>query len=106
VSQLETFTVMVVSTAHLSKDVAEQMDKIVAARAGEGWPDVHAWQYWVVAERWSTYGWWVWAGIEDGIEDLPPCLRNVLKYAQQRDIRWVQFDCDAGTIEELPTWEW
>jgi hypothetical protein len=94
---------MVLSTAHLTKEVGEQLDRLIESKAG--FDADTDWQYWVIAERWSDYGWWVWARADEGVDMMPPCLRHVLKFAVDHGCNWILFDCDEPTIDELPWWE-
>lgn len=104
----ETFTVCVLSTAHVTEEVAKGLDEVVKARASGG-PvefDAEDWRYWVIAERWSDYGWWVWADIEDGVSELPASLYDCLCFARENNCRWIQFDCDGPIEEGLTRYEW
>lgn len=100
------FQVCVLSTAHVTEEVGRALDEIVAMRRGEqGALDNEDWRYWVIAERWSDYGWWVWADMEDGVSELPASLYDCLCYARENNCRWIMFDAD-GPIEELTVYEW
>lgn len=101
-SDLNSFSVLVLSTAHLTPDIAAELDRHF--RDGPS-TDPDQWAYWIVGSPWSDYGWWIWAELEQ-LTELPWPLRDALKFAADRGHRFVQFDRDEPEIEELPTWEW
>lgn len=96
------------STGHVTKEVAEQLDMIVKQR-GEGqaarWPDGE-WQYWIIAERWSDYGWWVWPNMDEGFDLLPACLQACFRLASENGCRWILFDADSQYTPELLLFDW
>lgn len=57
------------------------------------------------------YGAWVNV---PSVEDDPdteeweefPALHKVLAWAREKNARWINFDADAETTEDLPTWDW
>ena len=102
----DTFMVVELSTGHLTEDVAKEMDRIVDQRRAGGWQDPDAWQYWIVAERWSTYGWWMWAENEDGFDELPTCIQDCMRFARDKGCRWVLFDADVAPVEDLKVYDW
>lgn len=99
---MQTFSVLVLSTAHVTQPVAEALNEIFL-RGVRPDPLLNHWGSYVVGSPWSEYGWWIWTEVE---VEVPPCLRHVLKFAADRGHRWVQFDCDEPIIDELPHWEW
>lgn len=105
---IETFTVVVLSTGHLTKEVAEGLDAIIEMRRDntQHHLDPEDWRYWVIAESWSEYGWWIWADIEDGISELPASLYDCLCFARESNCRWIMFDCDGPLEEGLTRYEW
>ena len=38
--------------------------------------------------------------------EIPDDLRAVIAFAQDMGVREVKFDCDAATVDNLPTYEW
>lgn len=48
----------------------------------------------------------IYESLHDGDWSLYPALREVMEWARQRNVRWVNFDQDGDTTEELTTWEW
>lgn len=53
----------------------------------------------------TPYGWFVWASEEPG-ERMPPELAAIMTYARSFGAEYVNFDCDASEIDDLPTFEW
>ena len=103
-STLEIQRLACLSTAHLSADVARQLDAVVAGIvpiAGGG----ATWHGLIVAERWHDYGWWVWVG-SDGRDQMPETLRACLDAAEAAGADWLQFDRDCEPIAALPTHDW
>lgn len=98
-SEPTTFTVLDLSTAHLSPEEAAEMN------AG-GCP---------IAPCIDTrYGWMVYAGepgddpacFEDEPEGSWPGLRAARQLAQSMGCRFVWFDADAEEVAGPPSWEW
>jgi len=103
----ETFTTVVLSTGHITKGTADALDEIVAMQASEkGQLDVEDWRYWLIASRWSSYGWWVWANVEDGRDNMPADLIACLDYAREHGCRWILFDCDGPLERDLTRYDW
>jgi hypothetical protein len=103
-----TFSVLELSTAHVAEDVARALDALVAmSAAGPSAFDADTdWRHWITAERWADYGWWVWAGQEDGTDLLPPCLSACFDYARERCCDWIRFDRDEEATPDLPQHDW
>ena len=53
----------------------------------------------------TPYGWFVYASEEPG-ERIPPDLAAIMTYARSLGAEYVNFDCDASEIGDLPTFEW
>ena len=75
------------STAHLSPAAREFLD------FGDG----------IVSS--TPYGWFVYAS-EEPEEKVPADLRAVMSYARSLSAEYVNFDCDASEIADLPTFDW
>ena len=75
------------STAHLSP----------AARAYVGSGDA-------IASP-TPYGWFVYAS-EEPDEHVPSDLATVMAYARSLGAEYVNFDCDASEIADLPAFDW
>lgn len=88
--ELEVREFLTVSTGHLS--VAESKVKHT------DWP---------VMCMDFEYGWFAYVG-DMGLIDANkwPGLHAVGSLAKRRGIEYVLFDCDAGTVEGIPTYEW
>ena len=53
----------------------------------------------------TEYGFFVFVpGCESYV--VPDDLRQVCSLATKLGCNWVQLDCDAGTVEELPQYDW
>lgn len=100
---MTTFTVLELSTAHVDRDTAALLDGLF--HRDEPPRDTDHWSYWLVGSP-GLYGWWIWADIEDGLDELPSCLRECLKLAREAGCRWIQFDCDVAPVAELTQYEW
>ena len=75
------------STAHLSPAARGYVD------AGDG-----------IASP-TRYGWFVYAS-EEPDESVPSDLAAIMKYARSLGAEYVNFDCDASEIGDLPTFDW
>lgn len=55
----------------------------------------------------NNYGWWVYVPVDPSTTtDRFPCdLMEVFEYARRKNCDYILFDCDAGIIEGLPTFE-
>jgi hypothetical protein len=60
---------------------------------------------WAAFEK-GDYGWFVYVAEDTEGVDVPLDLRSALHVARREGCEWVMFDCDASTIDELPTFEW
>lgn len=85
--------VPVLSTAHLSKTVAETM---TAERSRYQWCAVAEW----------TYGYFVYLAELD--IDAPQCLHDIYTWLTKNGFTdcWVRLDADADPVEELHTYNW
>lgn len=90
------------STAHVPQTVAAALDELF--KHGPD-PERADWRYWIVGCS-NTYGWWIWAGQEDGLDELPADLRACVDLAKQHDCDWILFDRDTTPIDDLPTYDW
>lgn len=53
----------------------------------------------------TPYGWFVYAS-EEPSERVPPDLAAIMTYARSLGAEYVNFDCDALEIGDLPTFDW
>lgn len=94
------------STAHVTAEVAAELDWLVeysppvAARAN---PEI--WQGQIVAIRWQEYGWFVWVP-SPGRAQMPECLRACLDFVSAAGADWLMFDRDCPPIADLVTHDW
>ena len=92
---LETHQTLVLSTSHLAKSTAERFEKHKPGDADciDGY-----------MTDWSIYGWIFYC--HDNDDTTPPELLRCAEFARQAGCRYIQFDCDGPTVDELPTFEW
>ena len=105
-------SVLVLSTAHLSKEEAERLDRVFPERL------VKEYEVIARAERklktflsfQTDYGWLVYARYDEGMQaemaDEMPVLAEVLRFAQGLGVTWVRFDADASTVAGLDVFDW
>jgi len=96
-SKHETMTALVVSTGHVTKEEMQLFDKGEAPGEQMGGP--MGWDY----------GCMIYVGRSGNFSDLTPFsdgLRGIIEYAWEHDLQWVRFDCDADSIEGIPTYDW
>lgn len=53
----------------------------------------------------TPYGCFVYAS-EEPDDRVPSDLAAIMDYARARGAEYVNFDCDASEIDELPTFDW
>lgn len=98
---LEIHPLPVISTGHLTKEVAERLD---AEGDSNPWCPVATWEY----------GYFIF--LDDlfaVLEEPPQCLvdiRNWRMELEKRGVvdnsRWLRLDGDGSRVEELPYYEW
>lgn len=91
---LEIRPFLVLSTGHVSEETAKMLDSTPAAQ----WP--------VLGGPFGDYGWFMRASDEDTSGDIPVELMNVFNFARANGFNYVLFDCDASTVDQLPTFDW
>lgn len=103
---LEISTMLHLSTAHVTPDLAQALDRHVEILRPLGTRcDPAQWQSHLVAERWAEYGWFIWVG-SGGRDRMPKPLQDCLNFAETLSVKWIQFDRDCEPIDELPTYDW
>ena len=85
----EVHRMLTLSTAHVPKDVANQLDR----EADE----------FVIVYQKSSYGWFIPIGPNLA---YPLVLKPIIDFATKHDCTWLMFDNAADVIEGLPTYEW
>ena len=97
----ETFTGVVLSTAHITREDASNM---AADAQGPG----------LIVDEFE-YGFMVWIPRADGVQDegynqrleeYSEAFRQLIHLAQQAGWRYLRLDCDAEVYEQLPTFDW
>lgn len=55
----------------------------------------------------SVYG-WIFVADRDGVEHLnwPDEIKAIARKAIELNCDWVELDCDADIMKDLPTWDW
>lgn len=82
-------TLLEISTAHIPKHTAEAIETLET----------------VICEKWSEYGWIIWIGEDNAIEEHKE-LNNILDYCREHNITYLKLDCDAETTAAFPTFNW
>lgn len=95
---IETMTLPIISTAHLTKEVADRLES-----EGDKNP-------WVICAPYEC-GFFLWIGEgNDGELDMPQCLRDIrdaiIKIFHRGPGAWVRLECDADKLPDLPAYEW
>lgn len=92
-----TMELPVISTGHLTEEVAEALSKVLPGEDFYGY-------YCAV----TGHGGFVHFGDLEADErgNLPACLRDVAEWAEREEFEWVRFDSDGDRIEGLPYYEW
>jgi len=96
--------VLIVSTAHISRETANLLqdwgEMAAGARSISPRPPRPP-----LPMASHTHGWWIYCDEEPG-EDLPADLITLMVMARALGAEYVNLDADAPKIEELPTYEW
>ena len=94
----EVYTVIVISTGHVTKETAELLN-VEAANCLE--PDKLS-TFMPMTLPWSTYGWLVYAEAEPAAHETPADLQACMSYAMERGHSYLRFDCDGDQVDGLP----
>lgn len=95
---------LVLSTGHLSNVVARTLDMICnpeLMNTTAEWPLRH-----LVIYPKGEYGWIIYILDDTNVDELPESLRACVQLAKANNCRWLMFDRDEDTIDELPTYDW
>ena len=98
---LEIHKIPMISTAHLTREVADVLTK---RRDGNPWCPCAAWDY----------GYFLFLdNPEDCETPVPQCLLDILEWLRKQEVagvldnsRWVRLDESAEKVDELPTYNW
>ncbi|MCL8382077.1 DUF5983 family protein [Xanthobacter aminoxidans] len=85
-------TFLDLSTEHMKPETAHNLDVTPIAE-------------WSVAGGRTGHGYFIYAHDEDD-GSIPPDLWAVMCFARERGAEYILFDCDAATVEGLPTFDW
>ena len=104
---MEMCKMLVLSTAHVSNDTAELLNRECERNA-----EYYKYAGMVVRPSCSqlncantAFAWLVCVSGEHD-EAYPTDLRKVLEFAKQHGADWVSLDCEGDTIDELETYDW
>lgn len=98
---LEIHTIPVISTAHITEEVAKQLRRNPYR--------------WCAGTAFSDYGFFLF--LDDPTPErgdtVPQCLLDILDWRMKLEregkldnSRWVRLDCDADPVDGLPTYDW
>lgn len=98
---------LVLSTAHLTNVVARTLDMICdpeLMNTTAEWPMRHL----VIYPKGAAceFGWIIYILDDTNVEEMPVSLRDCVKLAKANNCRWLMFDRDEDTIDELQTYDW
>lgn len=93
--------VPVISTAHLTENVARELAETLPGEDFYGFYNAV-----------TPHGGFIACGeeIDDGFNspliDTPKCLRDCLRWANREGFEWIRFDADGDQVGELTIYEW
>jgi hypothetical protein len=89
---LETYTMVVVSTAHITASEADALDLGDADH--------------LTVIPWSEYGWLIWCAKDADLEGTSDALLRCLEWAQSKGFEYLRLDSDGPEIPDLPKYQW
>ena len=93
---------LTLSTAHIAKETAQMMDQMYDGKVIPGGHPVSYLCFDAV-----EYGYLVWANADDEtIKRYPQEIAEAVRLAKANDCTYIRYDCDALTVEGLPTYDW
>lgn len=92
-SEIEVHQIPVISTSHLTREVAEQLTR---ERDKNPWCTCAAWEH----------GYFLY--LDELPEGAPKCLEDICQWLKKHSFTacWVRLDCDGAPQEDLPTYDW
>ena len=87
---LEIYRILTISTAHIKGTTAELLEGLDA-------PAVYSK---------SEHGWFIYLNYLNDDGNIPGDLAQVILFAQNKGISILCLDCDADTVDQLPTYEY
>jgi hypothetical protein len=54
----------------------------------------------------AEYGWIIYILDDANVDELDGCVGDCLRLARANQCRWIMFDRDEDTIDELQTYDW
>jgi hypothetical protein len=92
----ETYKTLVLSTSHVTEATARRFNGRGSQHSLED-IDGHM-------TDWASYGWIFYC--HDNDDTTPAELMACAAFARALGCRYIQFDCDADPLADLPSWEW
>ena len=87
---LEIYKMLTISTAHITGPTAELLEELDA-------PAVY---------NKSEHGWFIYLNNLNDNVSIPEDLTQVIQFAKEKGIAILCLDCDADTVDDLPTYEY
>lgn len=89
--RLEIHKMLVLSTAHITRETAEKLEN-----------DAYALSTYPREE----YGWFIYIPYDWDEYELPEDLKACIKLAKNNNCVWLCLDCDGLTTHNLPVYDW
>ena len=87
---MEINKMLTVSTAHISEETAELLDKDIS----------------IVAYQKGDYGWFIHIHDDCDEYEIPKDLLKLLMFAKDLNCDWLCLDCDGDILDYLETYDW
>lgn len=96
---------LVLSTAHITHEVAEALDERLTADANpDCYLDTEEWADNLVFFPKCDYGWFIYVPDKNG--DVPQSLAECFNLARANLCPWLMLDRDATVVSNLPAFYW
>lgn len=97
--RLDIEQMLVVSTSHITPELAQTLSNDPDPEHMEWWPDFSRDEGWIFYAPASDVD-------DPRYADAPACLQALIEFARSHGCCWLMLDCDGETVPALPTWEW
>lgn len=103
---MEISRMLTISTAHITKETADNLNKDCLPLNPEHCSD-HAFCFHIGIAVYpkDDYGWFLWIGPAE-LSLAPPDLRQCIEFARRHNCEWLCLDCDGLIEGSLQTYEW
>lgn len=103
--------ILVLSTSHITKEVATELDRLVAAITNLGESVAMALHDTDWIPSWTRVEGWMFHVPKADANDsryvnAPYCLQACVNMAREAGCDWLMLDRDGEVVPDLPTWEW